>query len=184
MRESLVFKTTLLILSMACTPAMANPNMTSTTDTHAFSEILQKELTNRATAREAIEAITAPRLKPDARLFWETYAQLEVLNLHWYTPVAVDLQPEPATLSAWLKGRSAALYYCVAPERMLKRMAKAISSYYEELQATTPKVAVSQRTFYQYVLDQERAQVQAFAMAAAGDYHSASKHLNAFLTDH
>ncbi|MFF7065637.1 hypothetical protein [Pseudomonas sp. NPDC008258] len=176
-----MLKTTLLLLSLASTPALAAPDMTQSTDNRVFCETLQKELTNRATARQAIEAITAQSLDPGARLFWESYARLEALNLRWYTSVAAELELEPGSLSAWLKGRSAALYYRIAPEHMLKTMAKATSSYYQELEAKTAKVAADHRDFYQYVLDQERAQVEAFALAAAGNYRSASEHLNAFV---
>lgn len=179
-----MFKTTLLILSLASPPALAALDTTSSTDTQAFSDTLEKELTNRATARQAIGAITGQRLEPSARLFWESYARLETLNLRRYTPVAAALQLETSALSAWLKGRSAALYYRLAPERMLKTMAKATSSYHQALEATATKVPAGYRPFYQYVLNQERAQVEAFALAAAGDYTSASEHLDTFVAAH
>ncbi|MFJ4443379.1 hypothetical protein ACIPZ8_14965 [Pseudomonas sp. NPDC089422] len=182
--ESQMFKITLLILSLASTTVLANSDMTSSPNRQSFNDTLQKELTNRATARQAIEAIAAQSLEPDARLFWESYARLEVLNLQWYTPVATELRLEPSAFSAWLKGRSAALYYRITPEHMLKTMAKATISYYQALEYTTAKVAADYRPFYQYVLDQERAQVKAFTLAAAGDYRNASVHLDAFVTTH
>jgi hypothetical protein len=179
-----MLKPSILTLSLICATAMANPDITTTVDLKPFKTTMQGELTNRATARYAIAAITARDLEQDAKQFWHSYAALEALNQVRYAPVAAELQLKPSALSAWLKGRSASLYYRFFPESMLKTMAKSTDSYYRELSDVTAKVAAQHRTFYMYVLEQEQAQVEALALAAAGKYREASVRLDEFIQAH
>lgn len=179
-----MLKIILLSLSLTSMPTLANDNMNTNTDPEPFKETLQKELTNRATARYAIAAITEQSLAPAPKLFWDSYARLEILNQDRYAAVAAELQLEPGTLSAWLKGRSAAIYFRFAPQRMINTMAQATQTYYQQLMTASDKVVARHAVFYQYVLDQEKAQVEAFGLAAAGNYGDASKHLDAFIQAH
>lgn len=179
-----MFKIALLTLTLAGGPVLANEDMQTDKPDELFVTTLKKELTNRATARYAIAAILGQDLNPTAAMFWQNYAKLEELNQARYMPVATELQLEPGTLSAWLKGRSAALYYRIAPNGMLNTMADATLKYYQELDSLTGKIAARHSEFYQYVLAQEEAQVEAFALAASGDYRKASERLDSFVQSH
>jgi hypothetical protein len=176
-----MFKTALLTLSLTCTPVLAETNMNSDVDENAFVALMQKEITNRATARYAIGAILG-RDQPQAAVqFWSSYQALEALNEEVYAAPAAQLGVEPNRFSAWLKGQSAALYYWLAPKRMITTMAQATGEYYQELRADAAQVPARHEDFYQYVLRQEKVQVEAFTLADKDDYATASERLAAFV---
>ncbi|EFQ64456.1 hypothetical protein PFWH6_1849 [Pseudomonas fluorescens WH6] len=176
-----MFKIALLTLSLTCTPVLAETTMNSKADETAFAALMQKEITNRATARYAIEAILNRDQPQAARQFWSSYQALETLNEEAYAAPTTQLSVEPNRFSAWLKGQSAALYYWLAPKRMIKTMAQATGEYYKELNADAARVPARHKGFYQYVLRQENVQVEAFALADKDDYATASERLGAFV---
>ncbi|WP_338508943.1 hypothetical protein [Pseudomonas poae] len=57
------------------------------------------------------------------------------MNEEVYAAPTTQLRVEPNRFSAWLKGRSAALHYWLAPKHMIKTMAQATGEYCKELNA-------------------------------------------------
>lgn len=158
--------------------------MNTNTESKIFQTMFQKELTNRATARYAIAAIRARRLRHAERQFWSSYARLESVTEARYTIAAKALDLKPAVFTAWLQGRCAALYYRLAPARMINTMAGATDRYNRTLLRVAPHVGDPHKPLYAYLLAQEAAQVEAFALAASGDYAGASEHLLRFIKSH
>lgn len=176
-----MFKIAVLALSLTCTSVLAETNMNSDVDETAFATLMQKEITNRATARHAIGAILERDQPQAARQFWGSYHALEVLNEDVYAAPTAQLGVAPNRFNAWLKGQSAALYYWLAPKRMISTMAQATEEYYQALRADAAQVPARHQDFYQYVLRQENVQVEAFALADKDDYATASERLAAFI---
>lgn len=146
-----------------------------------FLEVMQKEIDNRATARHAIASILEFKQDEASAGFWASYLELERHNATVYASQLAPLELRPTTVSPRLKGFFASVYYRWAPRKMLASMAGATRDYYMQLHSASAEVPVQYKAFYQYVLAQEQAQVEAFALAAAGRTDAAKAVLDAFL---
>lgn len=174
-------KTLLAILAtLAVAPGNAAAETSNNSNNPAFTELFQKELTNRATARKAADIFRNRDSGQGQAEFWGSYYKLEKITLSIYTPVAKELSLEPNNFMAGIKSYAAAAYQWIAPQKFVGTLQGATAKYLEELKSSSTVVPLKHSAFYEYVLDQEDIQVKALSLAQQNNYQDAKALVDSF----
>lgn len=167
-----IFASLLLLLGFAH-PSQA--------DNATYLSALDKELDNRSMARQVVPALAARHGDTPQGRFWSAYTKLEQAQLERY-----KAQAQRHGLSTQGRGSSLKVYASLAFARLfnasfIAMLANATQGYLEELQAVPAQDDVADQAFWDYVIAQERAQVDALALAAERDFIGATAILQAFV---
>lgn len=174
-------KTLLAILAvLTAAPGIASADVSNNSNNPKFTELFQKELTNRATARKAADIFRNRDNGQGQAEFWGSYYKLEEITLGIYTPVAKELSLEPNNFMAGIKGYAAAAFQWVAPQKFVGTLQGATAKYLEELKGSRTVVPLKHSAFYEYVLDQEDVQVKALSLAQQNNYQDAKSLVDSF----
>ncbi|KAB0486658.1 hypothetical protein SAMN04490202_0618 [Pseudomonas reinekei] len=174
-------KTLLAILAaLAAAPGIASADASNNSNNPEFTELFQKELTNRATARKAADIFRNRDSGEGQAEFWGSYYRLEEITLSIYTPVAKELSLEPNNFMAGIKSYAAAAFQWIAPEKFVGTLQGATAKYLEELKSSKTIVPLKHSAFYEYVLDQEDIQVKALSLAQQHNYQDAKSLVDSF----
>lgn len=171
----------LMLAALTLVPFTALANQPSDSANQQFAELMQKELTNRATARKAADIFRNQKTEGGQAEFWSSYYKLEEVTLSVYTPVADSLHIEANNFMAGVKGYSAAAYQWIAPQSFVGTLLTGTSKYYEELKSSKSSIPPDYAAFFDYVLDQEEAQVKALVLAQKNDYQGAKSIMDTFV---
>lgn len=146
-----------------------------------FQELLEYEAENRAFALLWTQEAARETQDPDAKAFWEAYAQLELLNQEKYAPHlaqhGIAAEPGRKTRTAvWASG------FVLSPEssRSIEFMRNAARDYVCKLERLQ-SLATDNEDFYSYVVAQEQVQADALSLAVEGDLSGGTEAFTAFV---
>lgn len=154
---------------------------TETVNTERFIKLFRYELQNRAFAYGAIKHVVAKPDKVKNIGFWEAYFALENYNKTCFGPVAKSyhLSTEPgrltqirASMSAWLVRVSET--YSIG---IIHNATKKYVSQLEELK----QLATDDHDFFEYVVEQEKIQLEAMRLVLGGEPEEAEKLIHDFI---
>lgn len=145
----------------------------------AYRQALLKELNNRKLAGVVVSALAEAHRGTPQGEFWLAYSQLEAKQWPLYEEQAKLHELSPGGLLLSLKAQASILYARLLPETFMGMLSEATQTYARELASLTPPA--TQRTFWDYVVAQERAQAEAFRNASQRDYTTARSVLVDFM---
>jgi len=147
-----------------------------------FIKLLTYEIQNRAFALDSISnAVNARAGEPDEKV-WSAYLSLEQLNLRKYKHVADKYAiSQNATfltnIKTWLGGVLSMLF----PETALKGIRDATIVYVKQLEELEALADSEDKSFFHYVVLQEKAQAQALTLFAEGEVEQAAAVMESFV---
>ncbi|MEM1152540.1 MAG: hypothetical protein AAGI44_00270 [Pseudomonadota bacterium] len=172
-----------LILCLLCISTASCGIGTRHDDTQQrFSDLFSYELQNRALAMYAMpEAERRSRGTP-YHDFWSAYLSLEQQNQRVYAPVAAKyaLSPDISNYTR-LKASLASSVSALFPNRAVDLIKDAAISYVPQLEELRSIAPAQDRPFFDYVVDQERAQAEALTLLSSGSVSEATQRLQSFL---
>lgn len=145
----------------------------------AYRHALLKELNNRTLAGVVVSALAETHRGTPQGEFWLAYSQLEAKQWPLYEEQAKLHELRPGGLLLSLKAQASILYARLLPEKFIAMLSQATQAYAAELAALDPPP--TQQAFWDYVIAQEQAQVEAFQHAAQQDYLAARSVLVDFM---
>lgn len=150
-----------------------------------FLDMFQKELDNRALAGKVVPALAEHHGDSEQGRFWaSSYSKLERLQWPVYEARGECYGIRPSVLTTWVKARLSILFAMLFPDAFVSKLADSTKAYASELEMTSPPSTRSGQAFWDYVVAQERAQVQALNLAAQAEFDDAISVLNDFVINH
>lgn len=138
---------------------------------------LQAEINNRAVASEVVPVL-AKRTNGSAKgSFWAAYTELEAQQRPLYQHHQTRHKLEVGGI--WFKVNGSLLASWIHHDGFVEKLAQATETYLAKLNAVN--VPESEQAFWDYVIEQEAAQVEALALAAQGQYRLATMRLRVFM---
>ena len=148
-------------------------------DMSEYLTALQYEINNRAVASEVVPVL-AQRTKGTAQgSFWAAYTELEARQRPLYQQHQTRHELDSGGLGVWFKANGSLLASWIYHDGFVEKLAQATETYLAKLNAVN--VPESEQVFWDYVIEQEAAQVEALALAAQGKYRLAAMRLRAFM---
>lgn len=145
----------------------------------AYTNALDKELANRAVARQVVPQLAERHSGSAQGEFWQAYAELEAMQQARYAEQA-KRQGLANEHSGGFKAYASLAFANVFNASFIKMLAGATQDYLQELEALPAQNNADDQAFWEYVIAQERAQVNALALAAEEDFNGAAAVLKAF----
>ncbi|WP_161867703.1 hypothetical protein [Pseudomonas yangonensis] len=145
----------------------------------AYLIALDKELANRAVARQVVPQLAERHSGSDQGRFWSAYAKLEALQQPRYAKQA-ERHGLANNHSGGFKAHASLLFAKLFNGAFIKMLAGATDEYLQELEALPAQTNADDQAFWDYVIAQERAQVEALALAAQKNFNAATRVLQAF----
>lgn len=164
------------LLSILCLVALARPAVALDS---AYLAALDKELTNRAVALAVVPALAARHAGTVQGRFWLAYADLERAQVPRYQAEA-RRHGLGGPRSGGFKARASRVFSWLLETPFVNLLAGATADYLAELQAVPLPDDADSRAFWLYVIEQERAQVDALALASNADFEAAAARLAGF----
>jgi len=148
-------------------------------DMSEYLTALQAEINNRAVA-SAVVPVLAQRTDGTAKgSFWAAYAALEQQQKPLYLHHQTRHELDSGGVGVWFKSNGSLLAAWIHHDGFVEKLAQATETYLAKVNAVT--VPESEQAFWDYVVEQEAAQVEALALAAQGQYRLAAMRLRAFM---
>lgn len=180
MRSSLLTSVILLIATAIIVMAMP-VNATKPEDQSLYIKRLKYEFDNRIFAYLSMKKAAHVLKDEPAGVFYQAYYDLEVVNQVIYKRSAVALNFDyKANLFTRFRGHAggfAAYFITFSPESLIK----IISPYIPKLEQLRDLADPSYQSFFDYVVAQEQAQLDASQIAKAEGWEQGAKVLRAFV---
>ncbi|MFV3091104.1 hypothetical protein ACNJYG_11515 [Pseudomonas sp. GW6] len=148
-------------------------------DDSAYRIALDKELANRAVARQVVPQLAERHSGTAQGEFWQAYANLEARQQTRYADEA-KRQGLANEHSGGFKAHASLAFAKLFNAAFINMLAGATQDYLKELEALPAQSNADDQAFWQYVIEQERAQVDALALAAEKDFKGAAAVLETF----
>lgn len=163
------------------TPLLCLFGMATSTyaDDSAYRIALEKELANRAVALKVVPQLAERHSGTAQGEFWQAYAELEATQQARYADEA-KRQGLPNEHSGGFKASASLAFEKLFNAAFINMLADATQGYLKELEALPTQSNADDQAFWDYVIAQERAQVNALALAADQDFNRAASALKAF----
>jgi len=150
-----------------------------------FLDLLEYEIQNRVYAYSATQKAAESAENGPMKQYWQAYHALEQLNQERYQPIAEQygISMEP-TLKTRFKTRSSKLLLSLFPEYLFKKIHQATLVYIEKLKRLKALAQPEEHAFFEYAVQQEQAQADAFALVIDGKPEQAGALLMVFVEGH
>ena len=148
-----------------------------------FIQLFDYEIQNRAFALDTMKALVEDGEPSETLIFFKAYLALEQLNQQRFTPVSdkyqLEMQPR-----WWTRTRTQLGLWVTAlmPQISLTTIHKATMKYVDQLQSLEQLAPQEDKSFFAYVVAQERAQADAVRFLIAGEQDKGITLLNNFIT--
>jgi len=149
----------------------------------AYITALDKELANRAVARQVVPQLAERHAGTAQGDFWQAYAKLEKLQQSRYAAEA-KRQGLATQHRSGFKAHASLLLANWFNGAFIRMLAGATGDYLQELRALPVQQDADRQRFWRYVIAQEQAQVEALALAAGKDFKAATTVLQHFTEQH
>lgn len=145
-----------------------------------YREALQRELDNRAVARHVVPVMAGMyKGRPEGE-FWEAYQELETAQASLYAEHGQCHGLVASELVPWIKAKTSIAFAWLMPGRFVSLLSGATKRYLAELEQVPVPDQARDKAFWKHVIAQERAQVQALALAADDKHAEAARLLRGF----
>ena len=177
-----VFLTRLMLLIATTIMVMTMPiNAAESEDQSLYLKLLKYEYDNRTFAYLGMEKAAHVLKDEPAGVFYQAYYDLEVVNQQIYKRSAVALNFDyKASWFTKFRGHAggfAAYFITFSPESLIK----IIAPYIPKLEQLRDLSATRNQLFFDYVVAQEQAQLQASQIAKKEGWEQGAKVLRAFV---
>ena len=177
-----VLLTRLMLLIVTTTMVMTMPlNAAESEDQSLYLKLLKYEYDNRTFAYLGMEKAAHVLKDEPAGVFYQAYYDLEVVNQQIYKRSAIalnfDYKPSWFTKFRGHAGGFAAYFITFSPESLIK----IIAPYIPKLEQLRDLSATRNQLFFDYVVAQEQAQLQASQIAKKEGWEQGAKVLRGFV---
>lgn len=159
-----------LLAPLLCLLGLANG---AQAEDSVYRQALDKELANRAVARQVVPKLAERHIGTAQGEFWQAYAELEAMQHARYADEA-SRQSLRNEHRGGLKAGASLAFARLFNATFIKVLAGATERYLAELEALPAQDDSASQRFWDYVIEQERAQVNALALAAESDFQGAT----------
>lgn len=156
----------------------------STTVRDEFLFAIEREVDNRALAREVVTALSKYHDGAAQGPFWAAYAELERRQWPVYREYAECYGLSASGFTVWVKARASTAFARLFPDKFISILADSTRTYTEALEKTPVSDNPRDHRFWDYVVAQEKAQVRAFSDAEEGEFSDAAEALSLFTSTH
>ena len=177
-----VLLTRLMLLIVTTTMVMTMPlNAAESEDQSLYLKLLKYEYDNRTFAYLGMGKAAHVLKDEPAGVFYQAYYDLEVVNQQIYKRSAIalnfDYKPSWVTKFRGHAGGFAAYFITFSPESLIK----IIAPYIPKLEQLRDLSATRNQLFFDYVVAQEQAQLQASQIAKKEGWEQGAKVLRGFV---
>ena len=173
-RLMLLIATTIMVITMPI-------NAAESEDQSLYLKLLKYEYDNRTFAYLGMEKAAHVLKDEPAGVFYQAYYDLEVVNQQIYTRSAIalnfDYKPSWFTKFRGHAGGLAAHFITFSPESLIK----IIVPYIPKLEQLRDLADPRYQSFFDYIVAQEKAQLEASQIAKAEGWEQGAKVLRAFV---
>ena len=173
-RLMLLIATTIMVMTMPI-------NAAESEDQSLYLKLLKYEYDNRTFAYLGMEKAAHVLKDEPAGVFYQAYYDLEVVNQQIYTRSAIalnfDYKPSWFTKFRGHAGGFAAYFITFSPESLIK----IIAPYIPKLEQLRDLADPRYQSFFDYIVAQEKAQLEASQIAKAEGWEQGAKVLRAFV---
>lgn len=165
-------------------PAMAAADSTSSDMPSEVLDTLRYEYSNRAFALASATRLADTAQEPRERAFWRAFLALEQHNRQRYAPQAADFEIDP-TGSFYDGFRSwfVSLAVRIAPERTLNKLLSNTRTYVPRLQRLQEIGPAEHMEFFDYVVAQEKVQLETLEYILDDNWDGATQRLREFVAE-
>ena len=151
-----------------------------------FTKLFKYEIQNRAMSYAAMQVMVRKNITPGILKWFEAYLEFEILNQNRYSPVAakyhIDVKPE---FSTKLTVSLLRLAYYIVPQKTIWNYAlKETAAYVAQLERLRDIAPEEDTVFFDYVVAQEKLQVETITLRLEDDLHGATDVFKCFVSRH